>query len=60
MKSSILFLYMEEENVKPETKGIWNGSAIFWNVRLFMTGTQAAFREEIIIVKPIQTPHLCI
>ena len=28
--------------------------------KTFMTGTQAAFREEIIIVKLIRTLHLCI
>ena len=39
VKSSILFLYREEEDGKAGTRGIWRCFVVFWNVRSFMTGT---------------------
>lgn len=52
-------LYMEEEDAKAGTRGIWSCSAVFWNARLFMTGIQPVSRKGIIIVKQIRTLRLC-
>ena len=60
VKNSILFLYMEEGNVKTGTNVIWSCSVVFWSVRPPTTGTQPAFREGIIIVKQIRMLRSCI
>lgn len=59
-KNRVPFLYMEEGNAKVRTSDIWSCSAGFWNARPSMTGTQPAFREGIIIAKPIRMLPLCI
>jgi len=46
VKNSIPFLYMEEEDAKAGTRGIWSCSAVFWNARLFMTGIQPVSRDR--------------
>lgn len=48
-----LFLSTDVEKGRTGTRGIWNSSAGFLNVRLFMTGIQQVFRGGTIIVRQL-------